>query len=110
MRAYSMDLRERVLRDSDTGLIADAVAERYHVLSYILYTLGNIPTAFGHRRTEKLPVGKRQKEPAWGPLLDALRANRRSVPIPCLLQECAGSHLRVRNSISRLYSGGEPDF
>ena len=31
MRAYSMDLRERVLRDSDPGLMADAVAERYHV-------------------------------------------------------------------------------
>jgi transposase len=31
MRAYSMDLRERVLRDSDAGLMADAVAERYHV-------------------------------------------------------------------------------
>ena len=31
MRAYSMDLRERVLRDSDAGLMANAVAERYHV-------------------------------------------------------------------------------
>ena len=31
MRAYSMDLRERVLRDSDAGLLADVVAERYHV-------------------------------------------------------------------------------
>ncbi len=31
MRAYSMDLRERVLRDSDAGMMADAVAERYHV-------------------------------------------------------------------------------
>lgn len=31
MRAYSQDLRERVLRDSDAGLIAEAVAEKYHV-------------------------------------------------------------------------------
>ena len=31
MRAYSMDLRERVIRDSDAGLMADAVAETYHV-------------------------------------------------------------------------------
>lgn len=31
MRAYSLDLRDRVLRDSDAGLIAEAVAERYHV-------------------------------------------------------------------------------
>ncbi|MDO8794558.1 MAG: hypothetical protein Q7J25_08070 [Vicinamibacterales bacterium] len=31
MRAYSMDLRERVLRDSDAGMMADTVAEKYHV-------------------------------------------------------------------------------
>lgn len=31
MRAYSLDLRERVLRDSDAGMMADAVAARYHV-------------------------------------------------------------------------------
>ena len=31
MRAYSMDLRERVLRDSDAGLTAAAVAVQYHV-------------------------------------------------------------------------------
>lgn len=31
MRAYSIDLRERVLRDSDAGMMADAVAEKYHV-------------------------------------------------------------------------------
>ena len=31
MAAYSMDLRVRVLRDSDAGLGSDAVAARYHV-------------------------------------------------------------------------------
>ena len=31
MRAYSMDLRERVLRDSDAGMNAAAVAVKYHV-------------------------------------------------------------------------------
>ena len=31
MRAYSMDLRERVLRDSDAGMKAVAVAVKYHV-------------------------------------------------------------------------------
>jgi hypothetical protein len=30
-RACSMDLRERVLRDSDAGMMADAVAEMDHV-------------------------------------------------------------------------------
>ena len=29
--AYSMDLRTRVLRDSDTGLSSKELAERYHV-------------------------------------------------------------------------------
>src|SRR6266545_3232824 len=31
MRAYSMDLRERVLRDSDAGMMSAAVAEKYDV-------------------------------------------------------------------------------
>lgn len=31
MRAYSMDLRERVLLESDAGLSAAAVATKYHV-------------------------------------------------------------------------------
>ena len=31
MRAYSMDLRERILRDSDAGMTAVAVAEKYDV-------------------------------------------------------------------------------
>ena len=31
MRAYSMDLRVRVLRDSDAGMQAADVAEKYHV-------------------------------------------------------------------------------
>ena len=30
-RAYSMDLRTRVLRDGDTGLSSKELAERYHV-------------------------------------------------------------------------------
>jgi transposase-like protein len=31
MRAYSMDLRERVFRDSDAGMTSVAVAEKYDV-------------------------------------------------------------------------------
>ena len=31
MRAYSMDLRERVLHDSDAGMQAAAVASKYRV-------------------------------------------------------------------------------
>ena len=29
--AYSMDLRTRVLKDADAGLLSNALAERYHV-------------------------------------------------------------------------------
>ena len=36
MAAYSMDLRTRVLEDSDAGMRADAVAEKYRVsLSWV---------------------------------------------------------------------------
>ena len=31
MRAYSMDLRVRAVRDLDAGMMPDAVAEQYHV-------------------------------------------------------------------------------
>lgn len=31
MAAYSMDLRTRILQDSDAGMMADAVAEKYRV-------------------------------------------------------------------------------
>ena len=31
MAAYSMDLRTRVLQDCDAGMMAEAVAEQYHV-------------------------------------------------------------------------------
>ena len=54
MRAYSMDLRKRVLRDSDAGLLADAVAEWYHVSGSWLRWLKQ-------RRRETGEVGPRRK-------------------------------------------------
>jgi transposase len=39
MRAYSCDLRERVLTDFDAGLGNDAVARKYHVSSRWVYKL-----------------------------------------------------------------------
>ena len=39
MRAYSLDLRERVLADFDAGLGNDAVARKYHVSSRWVYKL-----------------------------------------------------------------------
>ena len=58
MRAYSMDLRERVLRDSDTGMLADAVAERYHVS-------GSWVRWLKQRRRETGEVGPRPRR--YGP-------------------------------------------
>ena len=58
MRAYSMDLRERVLRDSDTGMLADVVAERYHVS-------GSWVRWLKQRRRETGEVGPRPRR--YGP-------------------------------------------
>jgi transposase len=58
MRAYSMDLRERVLRDSDAGMMADAVAERYHVS-------GSWVRWLKQRRRETGEVGPRPRR--YGP-------------------------------------------
>lgn len=58
MRPYSMDLRERVLRDSDAGQMADAVAERYHVSGSWVRWLKN-------RRRETGQVGPQPRR--YGP-------------------------------------------
>ncbi len=58
MRAYSMDLRERVLRDSDAGLMADAVAEKYHVS-------GSWVRLLKQRRRETGEIGPRPQR--YGP-------------------------------------------
>ena len=58
MRAYSFDLRERVLRDSDAGLMADAVAEKYHVS-------GSWVRLLKQRRRETGEIGPRPQR--YGP-------------------------------------------
>ena len=59
MRAYSMDLRERVLHDSDAGMKAAAAAGKYRVsASWVSNNDGGRPAksprassgASGHRR------------------------------------------------------------
>ena len=64
MRAYSMDLRERVLRDSDAGMNAAAVAVKYHVSASWVRRLK-------HRRRETGEVAPRRSRPspsAWSKL------------------------------------------
>ncbi len=50
--AYSMDLRSRVLRDSDAGQSSKALAERYHVSRAWV-------DALKHRRRETGDIGPR---------------------------------------------------
>ena len=59
MRAYSMDLRERVLHDSDAGMPAAAVASKYRVSASWVRRLK-------HRRRETGEVAPRQQWAASG--------------------------------------------
>ena len=71
MRAYSMDLRERVLCDSDAGLTAAAVAVQYHVSASWVRRLKQ-------RRRETGEVAPRQqrygRHPVLAPQLHTLAA------------------------------------
>lgn len=77
MRAYSMDLRERVLRDSDAGMKAAAVAVKYHVSSSWVRRLKQ-------RRRETGEVAPRQQRygrlPVLAPQLQTLAALIREQP------------------------------
>ncbi len=71
MRAYSMDLRERVLRDSDAGMTAAAVAVTYHVSASWVRRLKQ-------RRRETGEIAPRQqrygRHPVLAPQLQTLAA------------------------------------
>ena len=77
MRAYSMDLRERVLRDSDAGMKAAAVAVTYHVSASWVRRLTQ-------RRRETGEVTPRQqrygRHPVLAPQLHTLAALIREQP------------------------------
>ena len=77
MRAYSMDRRERVLRDSDAGMNAAAVAVKYHVSASWVRRLK-------HRRRETGEVAPRQqrygRHPVRAPQLHTLAALIREQP------------------------------
>ena len=62
MRAYSMDLRERVLHDSDAGMQAAAVACKYRVSASWVRRLK-------HRRRETGEVAPRQQRYGRHPVL-----------------------------------------
>ena len=70
MRAYSMDLRERVLADSDEGMPATAVAARYRVSESWVRRLKQRRGATGE--TAPRPSGRRPS--TWAPHAEAIRA------------------------------------
>jgi transposase len=70
MRAYSMDLRERVLTDCDEGLGTAAVAAKYRVSPAWIRRLNQRRKATGE--TAPRPGGRRKT--TWTPYAEAIRA------------------------------------
>lgn len=62
MRAYSLDLRERVLADLDEGMTKASVARKYRVTTRWLYNLQK-------RREETGDIGPRRGKPGRKPKL-----------------------------------------
>ena len=97
MRPYSMDLRERVLRDSDAGLLADVVAERYHVS-------GSWVRWLKQRRRERhavrgeAPRGQRHDELDAGKTDDILEALGIAVSIPTICRAVQQLGLNVKKN------------
>ena len=59
MRAYSMDLRERILRDSDAGMKASAGAVTYHVSASWVRRLTHRRRATGEVAPRQQRYGRR---------------------------------------------------
>jgi transposase len=77
MRAYSLDLRSRVLADGDRGLSTRAVATKYSVSESWVRRLKQ-------RRRQTGELGPREStpgpKPSWGAYADRLRAAIRQTP------------------------------
>jgi transposase len=77
MKAYSMDLRERVLKDLDNGMTTAAAARKYSVSPAWVRRLKQRRAATG----EVAPRTQRHgRAPAWVTHADAIRAAVRQVP------------------------------
>jgi transposase len=77
MKAYSMDLRQRVLKDCDGGLGTQAVAEKYSVSQAWVRRLKQ-----RRRETGRVaPIQQRHgPRPGWEPHAQAIRAAVRAAP------------------------------
>ncbi len=111
MRASSMDVRERVLRDSDAGLLAGAVAERSHVSgSWVRWLkprrrktgdIGPRPQRHGPRRTLESHVHTRAAliaEPPDRPLVEWQEALGISVSLPTLCRAVKALGVKVKKN------------
>jgi transposase len=70
MKAYSMDLRQRVLRDGDDGMTTKAVAHKYHVSDSFVRKLKQRRRRQGHAA----PTVPRRRPARWTADADRLRA------------------------------------
>jgi transposase len=61
MRAYSIDLRERVLADVDAGMANDAVARKYRVSSRWVYKLRRQRSETGEIAPRRGKTGPKRK-------------------------------------------------
>jgi transposase len=77
MKAYSMDLRERVLKDCDGGMGAEAVAEKYSVSASWVRRLKQ-----RRRQTGRVaPTPQRHgPKPGWEPHAQKIRVAVREAP------------------------------
>jgi transposase len=97
MRAYSVDLRGRVLKDCDAGLGTKAVAEKYSVS-------GAWVRRVKQRRRETGEVAPRprpRREPVWAAHADRLRAAVRARPDATLAE--LRRRLRLAASVTTVW-------
>lgn len=77
MRAYSLDLRERVLADCDSGMGVRQVAVKYRVSESWIFRLKQRRRATGEVAARK--AGRKQP-PTWCAYADSLRRGVREQP------------------------------
>jgi len=76
MKAYSMDLRERVLKDCDAGMATSAVAQKYSVSPAWVRRLKQ-----RRRAGQVAPTPQRHgPRPAWEALAERIRVAVREAP------------------------------
>jgi transposase len=77
MKAYSMDLRQRVLKDCDAGMATSAVAQKYAVSPAWVRRLKQRRRQTGRAAPAERRHGPR---PTWEPLADRIRVAVRQAP------------------------------